>query len=121
VIELTDVMGDLMETLVTAAEPVLEPTNLSYVLDREIREARSSYPAATIRSRGNVPLVEVVANDMLASVFRNLLNNAVQHSDREHPTVTVSADLLRGDHRVRVRIADDGPGIPAGLDGDVFE
>ncbi|MFC7173116.1 sensor histidine kinase [Haloplanus litoreus] len=118
VIELTDVMGDLMETLVSEADPDLEPTHLSYVLNQEIREAQSSYPEATIRTRGNVPLVEVVANDMLSSVFRNLLNNAVQHSDRDEPTVTVSASV--GDETVTVRVADDGPGIPAELEDDVF-
>jgi PAS domain S-box-containing protein len=109
VIELTDVMGDLMETLVSETDPTLEPTHLSFVLDQEIRDAQSSYPEATIRTRGNVPLVEVVANDMLGSVFRNLLNNAVQHSDRDDPTVTVSASVEADD--VLVRVADDGPGV----------
>ncbi|MFD1635153.1 PAS domain-containing sensor histidine kinase [Haloplanus ruber] len=110
VIELTDVMGDLMETLVSETDPTLEPVHLSYVLNQEMREVRSSYPAATIRTSGNVPLVEVVANDMLGSVFRNLLNNAVQHSDRDEPSVTVSASAT--DDAVTVRVADDGPGIP---------
>ncbi|MFB6195394.1 MAG: PAS domain S-box protein [Haloplanus sp.] len=118
VVELTDVMGELMETLVSETGTDLEPTNLSYVLDRVVREARSSYPDATIRVRGNVPLVEVRANDMLQSVFRNLVNNAVQHSDRESPTVTVSAE--RADDHACVRVADDGPGIPDERKGTVF-
>jgi PAS domain S-box-containing protein len=109
VIELTDLMGELMDALVTESGENLEPTNLSFVLDREVREAESSYPDATIRTRGNVPLVEVMANDMLRSVFRNLLNNAVQHHDGDEPTVEVSADVE--DEWVQVRIADDGPGI----------
>ena len=118
VIELTDVMGDLMETLVSETDPTLEPIHLSYVLDQEIREAQSSYPEATIRTRGNVPLVEVVANDMLGSVFRNLLNNAVQHSDRDEPTVTVSASA--DEDVVTVRVADDGSGIPDDRKETVF-
>jgi PAS domain S-box-containing protein len=118
VIELTDVMGELMETLVAEADSTLEPVQLSYVLNREVREAQSSYPDAAIRSRGNVPLVEIVANDMLGSVFRNLLNNAVQHSDREEPTVTVSA-AVEGDD-VIVRVTDDGPGIPDDRKETVF-
>ncbi|MFB6103220.1 MAG: PAS domain S-box protein [Haloplanus sp.] len=109
VVELTDLMGELMDTLVAETGADLEPTNLSYVLDREVREAASTYPDATIRTRGNVPLVEVMANDMLRSVFRNLLNNAVQHNDRAEPTVEVSAEV-DGDWVV-VRVADDGPGI----------
>ena len=109
VIELTDLMGELMDALVAESGDDLEPTNLSFVLDREVREASGSYPNATIRTRGNVPLVEVTANDMLRSVFRNLLNNAVQHHDSDEPTVEVSAEV-DGDW-VLVQIADDGPGI----------
>jgi PAS domain S-box-containing protein len=109
VIELTDLMGELMDALVAEAEDTLEPTNLSFVLDREVREASSSYPDATIRTRGNVPLVEVTANDMLRSVFRNLLNNAVEHHDGDDPTVAVSAEVQ--DDWVLVQVADDGPGI----------
>jgi signal transduction histidine kinase len=118
VVELTDVMGDLMETLVSETDPTLEPIHLSFVLNQEVREAQSSYPEASIRTRGNVPLVEVVANDMLGSVFRNLLNNAVQHSDRDEPTVTVSASVE--DDTVTVRVADDGPGIPDDRKETVF-
>lgn len=109
VIELTDLMGELMDALVAESGDDLEPTNLSFVLDREVREANGSYPNATIRTRGNVPLVEVTANDMLRSVFRNLLNNAVQHHDGDEPTVEVSAEV--DDDWVLVQIADDGPGI----------
>jgi PAS domain S-box-containing protein len=109
VVELTDLMGELMDTLVSEPEETLEPTNLSFVIDREVRELSSSYPDATIRTRGNVPLVEVMANDMLRSVFRNLLNNAVQHHDGDEPTVEVSADVQ--DDCVLVQVADDGPGI----------
>jgi signal transduction histidine kinase len=53
-------------------------------------------------------------------VFRNLLNNAVQHSDRETPAVEVTADMTRGDHTAIVRIADDGPGIAPGRREAVF-
>jgi PAS domain S-box-containing protein len=109
VIELTDLMGELMDALVTETGEDLEPTNLSFVLDREVREADGSYSDATVRTRGNVPLVEVMANDMLRSVFRNLLNNAVQHHDRDDPTVEVSAEV-DGDW-VLVQVADDGPGV----------
>jgi len=118
VIELTDLMGELMDALVSEADDNLEPTNLSFVLDREIREASSSYPDATIRTRGNVPLVEVTANDMLRSVFRNLLNNAVQHHDGDEPTVEVSAEVT--DDWVLVQVADDGPGIDPNRRETVF-
>jgi PAS domain S-box-containing protein len=118
IIELTDVIGDLMRTLVSETGPDLGSTNLSYVLDKEIRTAAAAYPDATIRTRGNVPLVEVTANDMLGSVFGNLLNNAVQHSAGTDPTVTVAAETT-DDHAV-VRVADDGPGVDDSRKETVF-
>jgi signal transduction histidine kinase len=56
---------------------------------------------------------------MLESVFRNLLTNAIQHNDNEVPEVTVSATA--GDDTVRVRIADNGPGIPDERKEEIFE
>jgi PAS domain S-box-containing protein len=120
VVELTRNSRQLARALVGETELPQEPVSLPETLRAELDRRRTAYADATFSLEGNVPDVAVCGNALLSSVFRNLLNNAVQHSDREHPTVTVSADLLRGDHRVRVRIADDGPGIPSDLDGDVF-
>jgi len=42
-------------------------------------------------------------------MLEELLDNAVRHSDREEPTVRLSVTV---DDRVRLCVADDGPGIP---------
>jgi len=55
---------------------------------------------------------------MLHSIFRNLLTNAVQHNDREVPTVTVSAS--ERDETVVVRVADDGPGVSDEQKDEIF-
>ena len=120
VVELTRSSRDLARTVAGETELPLEPVSLPATIQAEIDRRREAFADATLSVEGEIPDVTVRANDLLTSVFRNLLNNAVQHSDREEPTVTVSADLLRGDPRVRVRVADDGPGIPPELDGDVF-
>jgi PAS domain S-box-containing protein len=120
VVELTRSSRELARTVAGETELPLEPVSLAETLQGELDRRRKAFDHATLALDGEIPDVRVQANDLLASVFRNLLNNAVQHNDREEPTVTVSADLLRGDHRVRVRVADDGPGIPAELEGDVF-
>ena len=52
----------------------------------------------------------LLADDMLESVFRNLLHNAIVHNDKELPEVTVS--VILEEETVRVRVADNGPGIP---------
>jgi len=55
---------------------------------------------------------------MLASVFRNLLNNAVQHNDTDAPEVTVTCEET--DDRIRVRVADNGPGVPDAEKDEIF-
>ncbi|MFB6195399.1 MAG: nitrogen regulation protein NR(II) [Haloplanus sp.] len=121
VVELTRRSRDLERTVTRDSALSPEPTSLSETLEPELRRRRDAFDHATFRLDGDVPDVEVRANDMLQSVFRNLLNNAVQHSDRDDPVVTVSVDILRGDHRVQVRIADNGPGIPDDRQEAVFE
>jgi signal transduction histidine kinase len=88
------------------------------VLEQQIEEIRSGYPGAVIAVEGSIPHVEVVGNDMLGSVFRNLLSNAVQHNDKELPEVAVSA--TRDDDVIEVRIADNGPGISDTQKDEIF-
>lgn len=56
---------------------------------------------------------------MLASVFRNVLTNAIQHNDKEIPEVIVSA--TREDGHVLIRVADNGPGVPDDRKEEIFE
>jgi PAS domain S-box-containing protein len=55
----------------------------------------------------------VVGHELLPHAFENVLENAVEHNDAEHPHVAV--DLMpppTEEGRFQVRIADDGPGLP---------
>lgn len=94
------------------------PVHLPAAIRAETDEIRSAYPEATFHVQEDLPAVDVSADSMLRSVFRNLLKNAVQHSDRAAPTVWVSAET-DGD-AVTVRVADDGPGVPEGQRAEIF-
>ncbi|MFB6104206.1 MAG: ATP-binding protein [Halobacteriaceae archaeon] len=118
VIELTEVARDVVESLSDDRATELEPMELDAILATELETARESAPAATVRVAGDLPSVSVRANEMLSSVFRNLLDNAVTHTDAEEPEITVSADTVDGS--VRVRIADNGPGIPDSQKAAIF-
>lgn len=115
---------DLADTAQELSEAMLEPernrrpVELSAVLRSEIDDAASAFPDASIRLTGDLPVVDVSADGMLGSVFRNLLRNAVQHNPNPEPKVTVSA--ARTGDIVTVRVADDGPGVPDGLKDDIF-
>jgi PAS domain S-box-containing protein len=108
VVELTASVRDLTETMLDGVDP--EPVDLRRVLLSEVRAARASHESAVVEVEGEVPDVRVLADDVLGSVFRNLLRNAVQHNDGPTPEVVVSVED-RGD-AVAVSVADDGPGIP---------
>lgn len=116
----------LTTTVRTLAEVMLredaEPGRLSLdrVLSQQVEEVRAGYSEAIFTIDGSLPNAEVIADDMLSSVFRNLLRNAVQHNDETPPKVTVSATIDEADGIAEVRIADNGPGIPADQRDEIF-
>lgn len=109
VVELTDIAHDYAETVVSDEEIAVEPVALRSALTTELSLREESFREAEFVVDGAVPDVSVTADGMLSSVFRNLLNNAVQHNDKDVPHVDVSCDLRDDD--IEVRIADNGPGI----------
>ncbi|QAY21849.1 PAS domain-containing protein [Halorubrum ezzemoulense] len=96
-----------------------EPVALTPVLTRQIDAVRSSDRSVSVTRVGKSDEKPVLADEMLKSVFRNLLHNAVVHNDGDSPSIRVSTDALPG--RVRVAVADDGPGVPDDLKRTVFD
>jgi PAS domain S-box-containing protein len=117
-IEITTTARDVSEAMLDS-ETALSPVHFRAALEHEIEEARASHENAIVRIDGSIPDVHVMADDLLESVFRNLLNNAITHNDKEVPRVVVSAEQRDG--RVRLRIADNGPGVPDARKDVIFE
>ncbi|HEY3918659.1 MAG TPA: stimulus-sensing domain-containing protein [Stellaceae bacterium] len=65
---------------------------------------------AAINTRGN--------EERLVRVFRNLLDNAISFSP---PGGTIAVRLRRAGDMIRIAVEDDGPGIPEGKLGAIFE
>ena len=107
-IDVTETAREVTE-MVLRSEQADTQVRLSPLLFEQIERIDTSYPHAEITISGQIPETEVVGDDMLASVFRNLLNNAVQHNDKDTPVVTVS--VSQTESAVIVEIADNGPGI----------
>lgn len=108
-VEITNGARDITEVLLQP-EAEHSPVRLRYVLQEHVNEVQSNHEHALVAVDGPIPEVEVLADEMLGSVFRNLLTNAIVHNDAELPEVTVSVTLDEG--VVRVFVADNGPGIP---------
>jgi signal transduction histidine kinase len=67
------------------------------------------------------PVVVACASGVLTSVVSNLVRNATKFSEeRETRRITLRAHP-RGPASVRVEVEDTGPGLPAGLEGSVFD
>ncbi|AZH25633.1 hybrid sensor histidine kinase/response regulator [Haloplanus aerogenes] len=107
-VELTQTARDTA-TMMLTRDSENEPIDVRSVLEDEIEDLRKRYPDADVVVASEIPSAVVEANEMIASVFRNLLTNAVQHNDEDVPEIVVST-TREGDELV-VRIADNGPGI----------
>ncbi|MFB6160752.1 MAG: ATP-binding protein [Haloferacaceae archaeon] len=99
---------DLRDLLDRADDATLRPVRLDTLLVDRLVDLVGEYPDARI-DWGAFPAVEVAADDLLARVVDALVENAVEHNDDE-PTVEVSVEA--DDRTARLRVADDGPGIP---------
>ncbi|WP_435115781.1 sensor histidine kinase [Halolamina sp. C58] len=118
ILDLTTTARDITETIASGGEPELRPMNLTQVVLEEAEKCRTTFETASIELPDSPPEITVAANDLLSSVFRNLISNAVQHNDAAEPRVAIS--LSASDGAARVKIADNGPGIPDSIREQIF-
>lgn len=106
---------ELSERARTAGESlgstdVLDTIDLVPVIERHLDELRRDYPAADISQ--DLPVEGVVwAHPLIDSAVKNVIENALEHNNRDEPTLAVS---IRddADDFLDLRIVDNGPGIP---------
>lgn len=117
--DITDTVGQFTNVFEGSSEPDLHPVDLDSILTNEVEKARSSYENAAITLTGDLHTkLDVVATDLLSSVFQNLLDNAVSHNDKPDPEVTITVE--DSDDTVSVAIGDNGPGIPHNQQDEMF-
>ncbi|MFC6976538.1 ATP-binding protein [Halomicroarcula sp. GCM10025709] len=117
VVDLTRQARDLTETMLSGHEE-LTTVSLRPVLEAQVDEVGSAYDRAVVTVEETLPDTAVVADELLSSVFRNIIANGIQHNDSEVPRVTVSAST--GEEVAEVRIADNGPGVPDERKQEIF-
>ncbi|MFD1589030.1 PAS domain S-box protein [Halorientalis brevis] len=93
------------------------------IIDRVVERYQADAPQATLRAEHPEEL-RVTGDSTLQRALADLIENALEHSDRPDPTVTVSVETDCAPPRsaasddaeaadwVAIRVADDGPGIP---------
>lgn len=118
IISLTDEAREFVETLTGSEDPEMEPIPLREILSYELERQRDAHEEATFEMKDEIPSVAVSANEMLSSVFRNLLGNSVQHNDAEEPRIEIECEVR--DDIVELRFADNGPGVPDDRKVEIF-
>ncbi|WP_255191712.1 PAS domain-containing protein [Natronobeatus ordinarius] len=86
-----------------------QPQDLEEVLARVVTEFQERYPDSMIELDVG-PTEPVTTTPHLEVAVRELVDNALRHSDREEPLARVEATAAADG--LEIRVIDDGPGIP---------
>lgn len=114
-----DRVEELIDEVRSSERLISEESDLRPMDLAEVVEGVASLMSGDADIEVDVPHVTVKADGVLGSVIHNLVINAIGHSDRDRPSIHITA---REDGReVEMRIADDGPGISDGTKDRVFE
>jgi signal transduction histidine kinase len=91
----------------------LETVDLAERLDRRIERLRATHPDLAVAVEVESP-TPVTAHGLVDSALDNVLENAIEHNDRESPRIEVRSRWIEhgGDSYVQVAVRDDGPGLP---------
>jgi PAS domain S-box-containing protein len=118
-VELTKTAREMADVMLSREDTrQQDQVNLRKTLERELDKIEAEYPDARVVVEESLPAVQIRANQMLDSVFRNLLSNAIQHNNKDVPEISVSAAVR--DTTVVVRIEDNGPGVPDDQKNEIF-
>lgn len=109
-IQLTEQVRAFVASLGESETSTMRRISLQRVLSTQIENTREVYREASVSVDGEIPDVAISADELLSTLFHNVLSNAIEHNDRENPYVGVSVE--RDGETVAVSVADDGPGIP---------
>ncbi len=102
----------------------LGPVDLNIVVDEALGDIKQRYKDRPFEVDlvGSEGEAIIIADELLRDLVMNVLDNAVKYNDDEVPKVFVSIDRFRRGnvHRVRMEVADNGPGILDEDKKDVF-
>ncbi|GKZ14101.1 histidine kinase N-terminal 7TM domain-containing protein [Haladaptatus sp. T7] len=116
--QLTEKVRSVSQTVTDSESVSLESVSLSDALSRRVTKVRNTYPNVSIDADIEDGLA-VSGNELLGEVVENVLLNAIEHHDRDDPSLVIRT--RRSEETVRVEIEDDGPGISEEMKTRVFD
>ena len=88
-----------------------ERVDIVSVLDPLVAEFREAYPEVAVTvDRPDEADAAIVSKRALTIALRNLIENAAEHNDTADLTVEIA--VTTEDGRTRIRVSDDGSGLP---------
>jgi two-component system sensor histidine kinase KdpD len=111
---------DLARIRSGALAPATEPTPVDEAIEAVLHRLRRDLAPFSVRVLIRPDLPDVMADPLqLDQVLSNIVENAIRFSPADGNIIVSAAPA--GSSAVRLRIADDGPGIPPELRERVFE
>ncbi|MEF8826022.1 MAG: ATP-binding protein [Halapricum sp.] len=115
VLELVDSTSAIAETL--SDDPDYGEVDLTTFVEDVLTHTDGAYEAmVTAELPDSAP---IHANQAVRTVVSNLVENAIEHNDADEPAVHVTVEPLVED--VRLRVVDNGPGVPEPERPTLFE
>lgn len=114
--ELTILARDITESI---EKDTIQPINIKNTLTKCIENLRKIYPNSKIQIKNEIPNVDIKADKLLSSMFENIIQNGIQHNDKQKPKITISTEDTND--KVIISIADNGPGIPDDMKEKIFD
>ena len=96
------------EDVIERTSPQTATVDVAEMVRRVVADARLEHPEADLRVTAPTS-APAVGHETIGLAITELVENAIEHSDRDGPTVDVHVDL--GEAEVDVVITDEGPGL----------
>lgn len=88
------------------------PIDITDIIKEELHALTQNHPTVELETSLNESSY-VYAHPSIDSAIKNILENAIDHNDTGHPIVQVESHSVerRDGERIRIEIADNGPGM----------
>jgi signal transduction histidine kinase len=110
-VSLGDQARDIEQVLINQ-ETKRESTDIVPIINECCTQVRDEYSSAEITT--SLPsTLSVVTHQLISSALMNLLENAIEHNDKQTPRVIIDSTEVshNGTEYVELRVTDNGPGI----------
>lgn len=103
----------VIERALGAGDIETRPMDLAPLVAAQVETAAAKFPRARLEFSAPAP-IRVEAAELVETALANVLENAVEHNDKDVPVVSIEVvePVASPGGFAEIRIADNGPGLP---------